>query len=209
MNQILKLGLVNNVFTTENIAELIFGKLETNVDNVDLKAKTGTMFISWKLQNFEVFPETLRRDLLLTIRGRKDFNYDFVLPRILCALGYQCQEKGFAKDIKHTPICWTTLYTPITPHMAWGETLAIREVLRWHDWEMPYTTEEILLLQNTVCQQISLRQEWFDSLPDERKENISTALSLHVHDITSGKIYLLNKLYELLIEMKFNADPAW
>ena len=209
MDTIIKLGMVNKVFTPEMIAELIFGKLETNVDNVDLKAKTGTKFVSWKLQNFEIFPETLRRNLLLDIRGRKDFNYDFVLPRILCALGYQCQEKGTANDVKHTPVCLTTLFTPITPHEPWGETLALKEVLRWHDWEMPYTTEEILCLQNTVCREISTHQKWYDALPKERKKDISTALGLHIHDITSGKLYLLDKLYALLIEMKYNADPAW
>jgi len=195
------------MFSPEIVAELVFGKLLTNIDNLDLKQKTGTKFVTWQLQNCEAFPETLRRKLLRELRG-KNFNYDFVLPRILCALGYQCVQKEDAPDIHHSTVSFTTLFTTITPKVKGAETLALREVKFWHDCEMPYSDEEILLLQHTVLKEISKRRQWYTSLPKERKELVEEALNLKVNDITSGKLYLFDYLYDLLIEVGFSADPA-
>lgn len=209
INFILQKVAEKKQISPQTVAELVFGKLTTNIDNLDLKQKTGTKFVTWEVEDSEVIPEQMRLVLLRKLRG-KDFNYaGFTSPRILCALGYQCIQKEDAPDTKHTTVNFTTLFTPITPKIEGGETLALRTVKSWHDCEVPYTTEEILLLQHTVTKEIATRKQWYDNLPEQRKDLIEQALSLKVNDITSGKLYLFDYLYDLLIEVGFNADPSY
>lgn len=209
INFILQKVAEKKQFSPQVVAELVFGKLTTNIDQLDLKQKTGTKFVTWEVEDSELIPEQVRLALLRQLQG-KDFNCaDFTSPRILCALGYQCIQKEDAPDTKHTTINFTTLFTPIAPKIKGGETLALREIKFWHDCEVPYTTEEILLLQRTVIKEIATRRQWFDSLPAQRKDLIEQALNLKLNDITSGKLYLFDYLYDLLIEVGFNADPSY
>jgi len=74
---------------------------------------------------------------------------------------------------------------------------------------MPFPAEEIMLLQHVVTQEISLRPEWFEALPQSQKEDIEKGVTLRIPDIWSGHLHYINKLYDLLIEWQYNADPAY
>ena len=204
MNNLIKLGLLNKVFAPEDVAELVFGKLITTYDNVDWQAKTGTKIVTWKMHNCEVFSEDLRRKLLWEVRGDwHNFNYDFVLPRILCAIGYECVAKEFAADVNHTVICWETHFKVTVPDIPNAKTLPLREILHWHEWEMPYTFDEVPLIQREVNRILSMRQEWYEAQPARWREDIEKGVNLPWPDVTSGLLHYVNRMIEFLIDVEY------
>lgn len=215
MHNLLSTGLRKNVFSYQDVAELVFGKVVVNVDNVDLEAKTGTKFVTWEMRDCQAFPPEIRRQLIWNMRGDIHHpNYDFVKQRVLCAFGYQCVMKEPAEDVKHTLINWTTVFTTMTPNVKNAAVLPIKEVQWWHDaWGMPYFFEEVSLIQQIVASELSHREDLFENNAywEQLRKDINVGLSYKWGDMSSKMSfysYYVNRMIDFLINIRYTAEQV-
>lgn len=201
MRKAIEYGLDKNVFKPRALARLVYGPIHRD-GCWNSRRDEYTEILSWELPNISLIPKEARKELYLKLM-EDDSNQDFFATRVLCALGHQMFQQESLEEAQRNAFYWHTHYEMTDTIRQGHNTMALQEVLNWHQWGLPYAMEEVKTLQHCINVNIEYIQEFRDWLSTEKTGVLEQILAFEGKSIDVQEGYKLLQMMPLDIMYEF------